>query len=78
VDVREDEGLPAARAPVAVVKGLRYRKCECGLKDSLPRVNLRRVIKEVAKESLRVMGLRSVLRLLRSQREYSSTLITIP
>jgi coenzyme F420-0:L-glutamate ligase/coenzyme F420-1:gamma-L-glutamate ligase len=56
----------AGGIPVAVIKGLRYRECECGLKDSLPRVNLRRVIKEVAKESLRVVGLRSVLRLLHS------------
>jgi hypothetical protein len=40
----------------AVIKGLRYR--ECGLKDSLPRGILGKVIREVAREGLRVVDAR--------------------
>jgi coenzyme F420-0:L-glutamate ligase/coenzyme F420-1:gamma-L-glutamate ligase len=51
------EGVPAA-----IIRGLKYRECECGLKDSLPRVRLGRVIKEVVKESVKVLGLKNTLK----------------
>lgn len=56
----------AEGVPVAIVRGLRYRECECGLRDALPRVRIGRVIREVFVESLRVLGVRWLLKLLRS------------
>jgi coenzyme F420-0:L-glutamate ligase/coenzyme F420-1:gamma-L-glutamate ligase len=56
----------AEGVPVAIVRGLRYRECECGLRDALPRVRIGRVIREVFVESLRVLGVGWLLKLLRS------------
>jgi coenzyme F420-0:L-glutamate ligase/coenzyme F420-1:gamma-L-glutamate ligase len=56
----------AEGVPVAIVRGLRYRECECGLRDALPRIRIGRVIREVFVESLRVLGVKWLLKLLRS------------
>jgi coenzyme F420-0:L-glutamate ligase/coenzyme F420-1:gamma-L-glutamate ligase len=56
----------AEGVPVAIVRGLRYRECECGLRDSLPRIRIGRVIREVFVESLRVLGVKWLLKLLHS------------
>jgi len=52
--------------PVAIVRGLRYKECECGLRDSLPRIRIGRVIREVFVESLRVLGVKWLLKLIGS------------
>jgi coenzyme F420-0:L-glutamate ligase/coenzyme F420-1:gamma-L-glutamate ligase len=49
--------------PVVIVRGLRYRECECGLKDSLPRVDIDKAVREIAVESLRVLGIKKLLKL---------------
>jgi len=49
--------------PVVIVRGLRYRECECGLKDSLPRVDIGKAVREIAVESLRVLGIKKLLKL---------------
>jgi len=52
--------------PIAIVRGLRYRECECGLRDALPRIRIGRVIREVFVESLRVLGVKQLLKLIYS------------
>jgi coenzyme F420-0:L-glutamate ligase/coenzyme F420-1:gamma-L-glutamate ligase len=56
----------AEGVPVAIVRGLKYRERECGLRDALPRIRAGRVIREVFVESLRVLGVKWLLKLLRS------------
>jgi coenzyme F420-0:L-glutamate ligase/coenzyme F420-1:gamma-L-glutamate ligase len=56
----------AEGVPVAIVRGLKYRECECGLRDALPRVRIGKVIKEVIIESLRVLGIKGFVKPLRS------------
>jgi len=56
----------AEGVPVAIVRGLRYKECECGLRDSLPRIRIGRVIREVFVESLRVLGIKWLLKLIGS------------
>jgi coenzyme F420-0:L-glutamate ligase/coenzyme F420-1:gamma-L-glutamate ligase len=52
--------------PVAIVRGAKYRKCECGFKELAPKVNTLKVTREVLRESVRVLGLRWLLRALRA------------
>jgi coenzyme F420-0:L-glutamate ligase/coenzyme F420-1:gamma-L-glutamate ligase len=52
--------------PVAIVRGLKYRECECGLREALPRIHVGKAIKEVIMESLRVLGAKWLLTLLHS------------
>jgi len=56
----------AEGVPVAIVRGLKYGECECGLRDALPRIRIGRVVREVFVESLRVLGVKWLLKLLRS------------
>jgi coenzyme F420-0:L-glutamate ligase/coenzyme F420-1:gamma-L-glutamate ligase len=56
----------AEGVPVAIVRGLKYRECECGLRDALPRTRIGKVIREVFVESLRVLGVKWLLKLLHS------------
>jgi coenzyme F420-0:L-glutamate ligase/coenzyme F420-1:gamma-L-glutamate ligase len=56
----------AEGVPVAIVRGLKYKECECGLRDALPRVRIGKVIKEVIIENLRVLGVKGFVKLLRS------------
>jgi coenzyme F420-0:L-glutamate ligase/coenzyme F420-1:gamma-L-glutamate ligase len=56
----------AEGVPVAIVRGLKYRECECGLRNSLPRVDIGKAIREIVMESLRVLGLRELLKFLHS------------
>jgi coenzyme F420-0:L-glutamate ligase/coenzyme F420-1:gamma-L-glutamate ligase len=51
--------------PVAIVRGVRYRKCECGFKELVPKVDILKVAREVLRESVRVLGLRWLLRAFR-------------
>jgi coenzyme F420-0:L-glutamate ligase/coenzyme F420-1:gamma-L-glutamate ligase len=53
----------AEGVPVAIVRGVRYRECECGMRGSMPRVNLARALREVFKETVRVLGVRKLLKL---------------
>jgi len=55
----------AEGTPVAIVRGVEYRECECGYKDSTPKVNTSGVIKEIFRENIRVLGLRGLLKILR-------------
>jgi hypothetical protein len=45
---------------------LKYRECECGLREALPRIHVGKAIKEVIMESLRVLGAKWLLTLLHS------------
>jgi coenzyme F420-0:L-glutamate ligase/coenzyme F420-1:gamma-L-glutamate ligase len=56
----------AEGVPVAIVRGLKYGECECGLRDALPRIRIGRVVREVFVESLRILGVKWLLKLLRS------------
>jgi coenzyme F420-0:L-glutamate ligase/coenzyme F420-1:gamma-L-glutamate ligase len=51
--------------PVAIVRGLEYRECECGLRDSMPKISLLPVLKEIVRETRKVLGLRKSLKLIR-------------
>jgi coenzyme F420-0:L-glutamate ligase/coenzyme F420-1:gamma-L-glutamate ligase len=56
----------AEATPVAIVRGVKYRVCECGYREAVPRVNLPKVIKEVLRESVRVLGLKVLYSFLRT------------
>jgi coenzyme F420-0:L-glutamate ligase/coenzyme F420-1:gamma-L-glutamate ligase len=56
----------AEATPVAIVRGVRYRVRECGYKETVPKVDLQKVIKEVLRESVSVLGLKVLLRFLRA------------
>lgn len=51
--------------PVALIRGLRYDKCECGYSDRITRDPRRipRIIRHVIRHTLRVLGLRRLLRI---------------
>ncbi len=54
------EGIPAA-----IIRGLRYRKCECGFREALPKTNIKGVAREVIRETARVLGAKAIAKMLR-------------
>jgi len=55
------EGIAAA-----IVRGLRYRKCECGLRESLPKINIEKALRETIKETIRVFGAKAIVEMLKT------------
>jgi coenzyme F420-0:L-glutamate ligase/coenzyme F420-1:gamma-L-glutamate ligase len=51
--------------PVAIVRGVEWRECECGFKDSIPKADLLKILKEVVKESVKVLGFKGIVRFLK-------------
>ena len=54
---QSSEGIPAA-----IVRGVKYRECECGLRDSMPRINYAKVLREIIRESIKTLGIRKTLK----------------
>lgn len=51
------------KVPVAILRGVKYRECECGLKDSMPRLDIEKVVGESLRETKKVLGLSRLLKL---------------
>ena len=50
--------------PIVIIRGLKYKKCECGMKESVPKVKLEKIIKETIKETFRIFRFKILLKIL--------------
>jgi coenzyme F420-0:L-glutamate ligase/coenzyme F420-1:gamma-L-glutamate ligase len=53
------EGIPAA-----IVRGVKYRRCKCTLKDSLPQINYERVITSTIKATIKTLGIKRFIKII--------------
>ena len=51
--------------PIAIVRGVKYRECECGFKDSIPKIDILKIFREVIRETIRVLGFKKLLKVLK-------------
>jgi len=51
--------------PLAIVRGVRYKECECGLREALPKTDVAKIIGEIIRENIRVLGIRWLINIFR-------------
>ncbi|TDA40488.1 MAG: hypothetical protein DSO07_09020, partial [Thermoproteota archaeon] len=48
--------------PVAIVRGYKWRECECKLREAIPSINLIKAARLTARRTARILGIRKIIR----------------